>query len=88
MTGAAHTSRMASSFRRCVRGFLVGGRDPRAVEVAEEGADDTMDEDPDEDTGADEPVEATVEETADEAADEDTEDGSLFISPILPPACA
>ena len=40
---------MATSFRRCVRGFLVGGSDPRAVEVAEEGVGDDMDEDPDED---------------------------------------
>jgi|688.fasta_scaffold1030791_2 hypothetical protein len=84
MTGAAHTSRMASSFRRCVRGFLVGGRDPRAVEVAEEGADDERDEDPNEDPGADEPVAEAEEETA----DEDTEDGSLCMRPILPPACA
>ena len=84
MTGAAHTSRMASSFRRWVRGFLVGGRDPRAVEVAEEGADDERDEDPNEDPGADEPVAEAEEETA----DEDTEDGSLCMRPILPPACA
>lgn len=75
---------MASSFRRCVRGFLVGGSDPRAVEVTEEGVDDTMDEDPDDDPGADEPVDETLEEVADEG----TEDGSLFIRSILPPACA
>ena len=58
----------------------MGGSDPRAVEVAEEGVGDDMDEDP----GADEPVEETLEEVA----DEDTEDGSLFIRSILPPACA
>ena len=79
---------MASSFRRCVRGFLVGGSDPRAVEVTEEGVDDTMDEDPDDDPDDDPGAGEPVEETLEEVADEDTEDGSLFIRSILPPACA